>query len=259
MTTLQLNLPKLVRQQNPVVLTIANTVTPAKVADGLSAIGTSPIMSIAPQEASEMVALANAITINLGTINKEQVNEITTVLKENQNQKPVVLDPVAIGASQYRLTVAKGLLQSYQFTVIRGNAGEIAALANVNWSSHGIDGGSGQANLHEIAKNVAQAYNCIVVLTGKTDIVTDGNNEFINHLSTNYFTTNIGSGDMLSSIIAAYLSVSDTPYLAACTATKFFTAAGVKAAREVTGFGQWQVKLMDELATLNSNEVLSVL
>ncbi|MBB1062714.1 hydroxyethylthiazole kinase [Limosilactobacillus fastidiosus] len=259
MTTLELTLSEQVRQQNPVVLTITNAVTPAKVADALSAIGASPIMSLAPQEANEMVTLANAITINLGTINKEQVEEITTVLKENRDQKPVVLDPVAVGASQYRLTVTKNLLQNYQFTVIRGNAGEIAALANVNWSSHGIDGGSGQANIHKIAKKVAQTYHCTVVLTGNTDIVTDGNNEFINHLSTNYFITNVGSGDMLSSITAAYLSVSDSPYLAACTATKFFTAAGVKAAREATGFGQWQVKLMDELTTLDPNEVLSFL
>ena len=259
MTKLQLKLLEQVRQQNPVVLTIANMVTPDKVADGLSAIGASPIMSIAPQESLEMVELANAITINLGTIDDKQKDEVIAVLKANHNQKPIVLDPVAIGASHYRLAFAKQLLHNYQFTVIRGNAGEIAALANINWHSRGIDSGNGQADLHKIANTVAQEYHCIVVLTGQTDIITDGNNTFINQLSTSYFVTNVGSGDVLSSVIAAYLSVSKDYYAAACTATKVFSAAGVKAARESSGFGQWKVKLMDELATLNSSEVLSVL
>ena len=111
MTKLQLELLERVRQQNPVVLTIPNMVTPDKVADGLSTIGASPIMSLAPQEAAEMVKLADAITINLGTIHEEQANEITTILKNNQDQKPMVLDPVAIGASHYRLAFAKQLLQ----------------------------------------------------------------------------------------------------------------------------------------------------
>lgn len=258
MAQFQSELLEQVRQQNPVVLTIANMVTPDKVADGLSAIGASPIMSLAPQEATEMVRLAAAITINLGTIHPEQANEITAVLKANHDQKPVVLDPVAVGASHYRLALAKELLKEYHFTVIRGNAGEIAALAGIEWQSRGIDGGSGQADISQVAQLVAQKYRCIVVLTGNTDHITDGNRIFINQLSTNYFITNVGSGDMLSSMIAAYLGVAADPYLAACTATKVFTAAGVKAAQEATGFGQWQAKLMDELATINSSEVLSI-
>ncbi len=259
MTKLQLKLVEQVRQQNPVVLTIANMVTPDKVADGLSAIGASPIMSIAPQESLEMVELANAITINLGTIDDKQKDEVIAVLKANHNQKPIVLDPVAIGASHYRLAFAKQLLQDHHFTVIRGNAGEIAALANVNWHSRGIDSGNGQADLHKIANTVAQEYHCIVILTGQTDIITDGNNTFINQLSASYFVTNVGSGDVLSSVIAAYLGVSKDYYTAACTATTVFTATGVKAARESSGFGQWQVKFRDELASIKSSEVLSVL
>ncbi|MCI1975358.1 MAG: hydroxyethylthiazole kinase [Limosilactobacillus sp.] len=260
MVQLQLNLLEKLRQNNPIVLTIANTVTPAKVADAVSAIGASPIMSLAPQEATEMVTLADAITINLGTINAEQANEVTAVLRKNQaQQKPVVLDPVAIGASRYRLTFAKGLLQNYHFTVIRGNAGEIATLANADWNSQGIDAGSGQADIHEIARKVAKKYHCIVILTGQTDIMTNCEHDFTNQLSTPYFATNVGSGDMLSSIIAAFLAVSNDSYAAACTAIKIFTAAGVKATRESSGFGQWQIKLMDELTTISSADIPSIM
>lgn len=259
MMPLPLNLIEKVRQENPVVLTIANMVTPDKVADGLSAVGASPIMSAEPQEAAEMVALANGITINLGTITNYQEKEIKAVLKSNQNDKPLVLDPVAIGASAYRHSLAMDLLNNYHFTVIRANAGEIASLAGVNWQSHGIDSGSGNGNQEQLAKAVAKKFDCIVILSGKTDIITDGTNSYLNHLTTPNFVKNVGSGDMLSSIIAAYLAVSDHPFLASCVATKVFTAAGVKAAREVTGFGQWQVRLMNELAVISPQEIFSIM
>lgn len=259
MSNLPLSLLEEVRKKNPVVLTIANMVTPDKVADALSAIGASPIMSVAPEEAPAMVELADAITINLGTLNHEQAQEISTILDANPKHKPLVLDPVAIGASKYRLNFAQRLLSKYQFTVIRANAGEIATLANSAWTSHGIDSGNGTGDIEEIAQKVAQQYKCTVVLTGKEDVITDGNRTFTNSLSTKYFATNVGSGDMLSSIIAAFLAVNNDPYLAASSATKIFTAAGVKAARETSGFGHWQIKLMDELAQINSSEILSIL
>lgn len=236
-----------IREKNPVVLTIANMVTPAKVADALSAIGVSPIMSVAPEEAAEMVALADAVTINLGTLSQPQASEIRAVLKANQD-KPIVLDPVAVSASKFRQEFTKEILHSYHFTVIRGNAGEIASLANVDWQSRGIDSGSGSADIHKIARDVANQYQCLVVLTGQNDIVTDGQQEFTNSFSSKYFVSNVGSGDMLSSVLAAFLAVSDDPFVAASTAVKFFAKSGVMAANNVSGLGHWQANFMDVLS-----------
>ena len=56
-----------VRQNHPITFTVANTVTSGKVADALSAIGASPIMSTALEEAADLVAAAHAVTLNIGT------------------------------------------------------------------------------------------------------------------------------------------------------------------------------------------------
>jgi thiamine-phosphate diphosphorylase/hydroxyethylthiazole kinase len=59
----------------------------------------------------------------------------------NVNKKPLVFDPVAIGATSFRRQVSKGksktfevlmiaeLLSHWQPTVIKGNAAEIGAMA----------------------------------------------------------------------------------------------------------------------------------
>lgn len=56
----------------------------------------------------------------------------------NQHRKPVVFDPVGVGATAYRRTSAATLLNAWQATVIKGNSGELAALANSKEVSTGI-------------------------------------------------------------------------------------------------------------------------
>lgn len=241
-----------VRHKNPVVLTIANDVTADKVADGLSACGASPIMSKAPEEATEMVNLADAITINLGTINQNQLTLIRAVLDANAGRHPVILDPVAVGSSDYRLKIARHLLDDYYFTVIRGNASEIAVLAGYDIASHGIDAGEHQPAPIPVAKQCAQRYHTCICLTGPTDVVTDGQDVFLNSTGANMLTVNVGSGDMLSSITAAYLTVGDTPVASTALAAKFFSLAGATAAQQAAGLGQWQVRFFNALSQLDS-------
>lgn len=241
-----------VRRKNPVVLTIANDVTADKVADGLSACGASPIMSKAPEEAAEMVNLADAITINLGTINQTQLSLIRAVLDANAGRRPVVMDPVAVGSVDYRLKIAKQLLDDYYFTVIRGNASEIAALADYDSAGHGIDAGAQQTAPVPVAKQCAQHYHTCVYLTGPNDVVTDGQDTFLNATGAAMLTVNVGSGDMLSSITAAYLTVGDTPIASSALAAKLFSLAGANAAQQAAGLGQWQACFFDELSQLDS-------
>lgn len=243
-----------VRDHNPIVLTLANIVTIDKVADGLSAIGASPIMSTGTFEAQPMATMANAITINLGTINLEQLNQIRAVLQTTPQTTPLILDPVAVGAVKARLTIAHHLLADFPFTVIRGNASEIAALVGQTGHSHGIDAGNENDN-QSIAMACAQRYHTLVVLTGPVDVITDGQQIWQNNLSTDLLATNVGSGDMLSSIIGAYLSVSSDHFKAAVVAVKIFTTAGVIAAQEANGLGSWQVKFFDQLSAMTSTKI----
>ncbi len=42
---------------------------------------------------------------------------------------PVLLDPVGVGATSYRRETIRELLAEVKFALIRGNAGELAAIA----------------------------------------------------------------------------------------------------------------------------------
>ncbi|HJA27085.1 MAG TPA: hydroxyethylthiazole kinase [Candidatus Limosilactobacillus intestinigallinarum] len=252
-TNLPIPLIDRVRAQNPVVLTVANNVTADKVADALSASGASPIMSQAPEEAPAMVGLADAITINLGTIDQAQLTLIRAILDANAGRCPVVLDPVAVGSSDYRLTIAKRLLADYYFTVIRGNASEIASLAGLTANGHGIDAGDVQGDPVTVAKRCAHTYHTCVLLTGPTDVVTDGQDVFTNPTRANMLTVNVGSGDMLSSLTAAYLAVGDNPVTSSALVAKAFSLAGLVAARHAAGLGHWQTRFFDELSQLTSD------
>ncbi len=232
-----------VRTKNPIVLNLANLVTIDKVADAVSAVGASPIMSVEPTEADEMVALANALSINLGTINEHQATQIRTVLRAATPLKPLVLDPVAVSAIPSRLEFAHSLLNDFHFDAIRGN------------TSHGIDAGK-VPNQVQIAETCARRYHSIVVLTGETDIITDGQVVYENPFSAEMLTMNVGSGDMLSSIIAAFLGTTTNTWDACIVATVLVSAAGVLANRYSVGLGSWQVQFFDQLSIMDTKVLL---
>lgn len=249
------------RDQNPVVFNIANFVTVQDVANGLNALGASPIMSAEVQEAETMVQIAGAVCINIGTLTEQQVNQMHVVGQfANQYHKPVVLDPVAVGAVPYRKAVTTALLADIDVAVIRGNAGEIAALADVDWQAKGIDAGNGQGDLVEIAKTCAQKYHCCVILSGPTDVITDGTRVAQVHNGTPLFQLHVGSGDLLSSIVAAFTAVSDDYFEAAQTACLVLAATGELVASQLTADrpATFAVDLIDKLSLVKVSEITDI-
>lgn len=256
-----INLLSELRQRNPIVLNLANLVTIQDVANGLNALGASPIMSAEVQEAEPLVQLAGAVCLNLGTLTTSQVAQMHAVGQfAAQYQKPVVLDPVAVGAVTYRKRIALELLAALDVTVIRGNAGEIAALADVDWQARGIDAGTGNADLVAIARACAQRFHCLVILSGPTDVITDGTRVAKVLNGTPLFQRHVGSGDLLSSIVAAFLAVSTDPFEAAQTACLVFAASGELVARQLTAnrpatFG---IDLIDKLSLVSGPELTAI-
>lgn len=164
-----------VRALNPIVANVANGVTIDQVANAQNAIGASPIMSNAPEEAEGIVTIAQAITINIGSLWTPQIQEMMALMTAAyQQQKPVVLDPVAVGSLAYRQQIIEQLLTLGTPTLIRGNAGEIAYFAGIDWQANGIDAGHGNSDPVIIAKAAANRLHTIILLTGPTDIITDG-------------------------------------------------------------------------------------
>jgi len=86
-------------------------------------------MATASEEMHDLSRIPGALLINFGTITDKQ-SMILAGKYANEVQKPLVFDPVGVGATQFRRTSAVELLNVWQASVIKGNAGEMAALAN---------------------------------------------------------------------------------------------------------------------------------
>ncbi|UQS85993.1 hydroxyethylthiazole kinase (plasmid) [Nicoliella spurrieriana] len=245
-----------IRKTNPVILNVANMVTPQHVADAINFYGGSPIMFTDEREAKELTNIASGVVFNMGSTNESTLRNVLASGKvANKRGIPVVIDPVAVGVTELRQANFKRTADEVHFDVIRGNAGEIAYLANVNWQVNGIDAGNGSGDVVAIAKQVAQKYDCWVVLSGPRDIVTDGNITYSVDNGHPYFQTNVGSGDMLDGILATAISVENN-LKALVRATATFSIAGELAGEEYPHQpASFFVELFNQLATISDDEI----
>lgn len=161
----------------PLIQTLTSHVSAnlsANVALGMHA---SPIMSQEAREASDLSRAVVAAVLNVGTISQDARTGMRAVgLAANLKRVPVVLDPVGVGASTFRQQVVNEILNHTQVTLIKGNAAELSTLAGVQGiESRGVDSGSGQlADPIGLVRTLAQQERCLVLLTGETDYLTDG-------------------------------------------------------------------------------------
>ena len=256
---MNLSLLDQLRQANPIVANISNHVTVDQVANVQNVIGASPIMSSAPEEAADIVQIAQAITVNIGTVAQPQIDHMITLMQAAyQNHKPLVLDPVAVGALKYRQGVMQQLLTLGTPAIIRGNAGEIAYFAEIEWQANGIDAGQGTADIVALAQTAARKLNTTILLTGPTDIITDGTRTTQIFNGTPLFQTHVGSGDMLTGICGAFIGIHpQDAYQAAVAAAATFAVTGqlVAATMPQPLPGSFYPQLLDRLFTITSSEI----
>ena len=177
-----------IREQNPLIHNITNIVAANFSANGLLALGASPLMSANIEEMIEIPKISQALVINIGTlIGKERDAMLLAGKMANSIGIPVVLDPVGVGVTRYRQETVRQLLAEVKFALIRGNAGELAAIAGADWQAKGVDAGQGKTNLQEAAQRVALCYDCTVLISGEVDIISDGQQTATVHMVRRYF------------------------------------------------------------------------
>ena len=156
-----------IRRHAPLVHCISNIVVANFKANGLLAIGASPVMADAPEEVAQMVAIAGVLSINMGTLNSESVKAMLAAGRTaNALNKPVVFDPVGAGATEFRRHTVRDIMREVKLNVLRCNVGELAAVAEVPWQQKGVDSGEGDLAIVEVAKQVAKQYHTVVAVTG---------------------------------------------------------------------------------------------
>ncbi|KAI9281519.1 Hydroxyethylthiazole kinase family-domain-containing protein [Sporodiniella umbellata] len=248
---------KKIKSLNPLVHHITNHVVINDNANATLAIGASPIMSTNLSEVEDLAKVNGAMLLNMGTLN--DINTMIAAAKMNhQYGKPVVLDPVGCGATQFRKKVLKQFLEECKLSVIKGNAGEILSMAGVDGKSKGVDsiGSTSESVIVESIKGLAKQIGCIIGMTGPTDYISDGEKVFAIENGAPLLPLITGSGCLVSSIVACFTAAnSENVLLATVSAILTVTVASEIAVKReyVNGPGTFRAALIDELYNVSKS------
>ena len=241
----------MVRERKPLVHQITNYVVMNETANATLALGALPVMAHAREEVAEMVRLAGALVLNIGTLSPHWVEAMLTAGKAaNEGGVPVVLDPVGVGATAYRTDTAKQILDEVDVTVLRGNAGEVATLVGVEAEVRGVESITAGDDAAAIARAAASALGVVASVTGPVDHVSDGDRVAAIANGHPLLAAVTGTGCMSSALTGCFLAVDD-PFDAAVAALVAFGVAGEDAARDAKGPGSFHAGLYDALAALD--------
>ncbi|SDQ91000.1 hydroxyethylthiazole kinase [Rhizobiales bacterium GAS191] len=230
------------RSSSPRVHCLTNSVAQSFTANLLLAAGAIPSMSVAPDEIAHFVLRAGALLVNLGTLDAERRAALPLALEAAAKAGiPVVLDPVFVDASPPRLALAREII-ARKPVLLRLNGPEFEAL-------------SGSAPQERQIAHFAAATGATIALTGKTDIVSDGENTAQIDNGHPYMAQVTGMGCAAGALLAALLACGNHPFAAAVTGLTALGVAGEIAAKTARGPGSFAVGILDALAALDGKRL----
>lgn len=245
-----------VRAEAPIVHNITNYVVMNTTANALLALGASPVMAHAPQEMQDMVGIARALVLNIGTLSESWIEAMSLAGRAARSRGiPIVLDPVGAGATAYRTATARRLLSELAPAIVRGNASEIRALASDVGGTRGVDSAHGSEESVDAARALSEAHGCVVSMSGATDVIVSGASVARVRNGAPIMTRVTGMGCTASALTGALAAVGDSPFRAATQTMAILGVAGELAAQRAAGPGSFQVELLDALARLEPDEL----
>lgn len=248
----------LIRQKSPLIHNITNYVVMNNTANALLAIGASPVMAHSIEEAAEMASISSALVINIGTLDAEWVKSMLIAGEAALNCNiPVIFDPVGAGATSYRNKVCKLIIEKCKPSIIRGNASEIMALSDTGMKTKGVDSTDSSEIAIEAAKYLAKQTGSVVVISGQTDYITDGNKPETVLNGSPLMAKVTGMGCTATAIIAAFAAVNPDMGEAALHGMAVMGIAGEMASQVALGNGSMQVFFLDELYNLDEESIKS--
>ena len=246
-----------IRDEKPLVHQITNYVVMNETANATLALGALPVMAHAREEVEEMVGLAGALVINIGTLSPHWVEAMLAAGRAaNARGIPVVVDPVGAGATAYRTETSKRLLDEVDVTVLRGNAGEIATLVGVDAEVRGVESMGAVGDPADLARAAARTLGVVASVTGAVDHVSDGEQVLRVANGHELLATVTGTGCMSTAITGCFAAAKpDAPLEAAAEALAAFGVAGEEAARDARGPGTFHAALYDALYNLDPSSL----
>jgi hydroxyethylthiazole kinase len=244
------------REKRPLVHNITNYVVMNYTANALLAIGAAPVMAHAIDEVEEMVSLAGALVINIGTLSPPWIEAMLRAgRRANELGVPVILDPVGSGATMLRTGTALRLIEELEMKVVRGNASEVLSLGSGDSTTKGVDSIHGVTEASETAWYLADSLGMTLAITGEEDLITDGRRSIKVANGHPLMGTVTGTGCTATVVMGAFLAVEEDPVIASTAALAYWGLAGEKAAESANAPGSYQIALLDSLYSLTPEEL----
>ena len=245
-----------IREKAPVVHSITNYVVMNSTANALLALGASPVMAHAEEEMEEMVGIASALVINIGTLSPAWVRAMFRAAEAARKRRiPIVLDPVGAGATSYRTRTARELIKAVPPEIIRGNASEIMALLDSDTKTKGVDSSASSDAAVDLGRALHAECGAAVCISGETDY-TIGRTGVIRGRNGHIMMTRVtGLGCTASALCGAFAAVTSDPAVAAAEAMAVMGIAGEIAVAGSAGPGSLQVHFLDALYRLSAEDI----
>lgn len=245
-----------IRCQAPLVHNITNFVVMNTTANALLSLGASPVMAHATEEVEDMVGLASALVVNIGTLSRTWIDSMAKAIPAAAAKRiPIVFDPVGAGATRFRTESCLQLMGLAQPAVVRGNASEIMALAGAEVQTRGVDSGAAVTDAQGAARQLARQWQCVVVVSGASDLITDGETSIWVDNGHAMMPRVTGLGCTASALVGAFCAVNDQPLTAASHAMLTLGICGELAAEISAGPASLQMAVIDALYGLDRQEM----
>jgi hydroxyethylthiazole kinase len=230
-----------IRVRRPRVHCITNAVAQNFTANLLLAAGAVPSMTIAPDEVADFVKHADALLVNLGTLDGDRRAAIDIAITAANERVPWVLDPAFVDRSAPRAALATALVARHP-RAIRLNGTEFRALAGAE---------PGRGALARWAKQTAS----VLGLTGHRDIVADGARAVAIHNGDPLMAKVTAMGCAASALIGACLAVEPDAWRATAAGLIAIGVAGEVAAAQARGPGTFAAIILDALHGLEATTI----
>jgi len=253
----------LIREQSPLVHNLTNYVAMNVAANALLSLGASPLMSFCEEEMDDIVKISNAVVANIGCLDSRFVKAMNiaghAAIKYG---KPLVFDPVGVGASAYRMQTSLDFIRECRPQIIRGNASEIQALfqafdgSDSACESKGVDACIDSNFVVGMAERLAEITGAVVSMSGPVDYITDGKRtECISNGDT-VMRSVTAMGCTASSITGAFAAVNPDMFEAALNAMAIMGVAGQNAA-DIAGraTGSFACAFMDQISSSHPRDI----
>jgi len=246
-----------VRERAPLVHSITNFVAMNFNANALLAVGASPVMAHAHEEVRDMVGIAQALVLNIGTLEPAWIRAMQMALQAARARGiPVVLDPVGAGATPYRNAALAELIQTGSPSIVRGNGSEIMSVAGLAAATRGVDSAASSDQAVEAAKALARQLGGVVCVSGADDHMVDASSRHATLSNGHPWMTRVtGLGCSASALVGAFAAVQPDAWRATTAAMACLGVVGEMAVERTqaagAGVGRLQAELLDGLQLLD--------